>query len=102
MAVYFGRYQFEGSHESIEALKNSEGVFAVVCVSGTQPQDLLLVQQTEDIHSNVRNHVESAVWKKRCGGKIGFCVNYTPNVQKPGRQMIVNEILNSYKFNDWK
>jgi len=102
MAVYLGRYQFEGPHESIEALKNSEGVFAVGHMSDTQSKDLSLIQQREDIHSNIRNHVESAVLRKRSGGKIGFWVNYTPNLQKPSWQMIVNKILNSYKFNNWK
>ncbi|MEJ2543069.1 MAG: hypothetical protein P8Y99_03290 [Calditrichaceae bacterium] len=94
MSLNLGRYQFEGPLESINQINDSEGIFAVVCIFNDRPVRLVHLEEGANVKSKLRNHINSCEWAKQCKGRLVFGIKYTPNLQKQGRNMIVNEIKN--------
>jgi hypothetical protein len=99
LAINLGIYQFEGPLESVSLIKETEGIFAVLCIKEDRNYDLIHVEEANNLKAKIRNHISSRNWVKMCSHRLAFGVNYTPNLQTQGRKMIVNEIKNTYLMN---
>jgi hypothetical protein len=91
-----GLYTFEGPFSSINELEDREGIFAVICIIDDTISHLVHVEEANHIRSNIKNNVKTTEWVKSCKGRVAFGADYTPNLQKPCREMIVREILKKY------
>ena len=93
MGFTLGRFDFLGPFSSIDEIEDREGVVAVICQQEDHKNQVIHVAEGAHIRSVIRNHTMTNEWARRCPGRIVFGVNYTTHLQKPGRKVIVDEIV---------
>jgi hypothetical protein len=92
-----GRYSFEGPFKAAnQVLEEKEGVYAIA-FSYNDKLVLIKVDESDNIKNSLIHDDRKESWQKYCSGKIEYWVDYTPNLQKRGRQLIVRDILREYR-----
>ncbi len=97
MSLRVGEYTFEGPYTSTESLRDSSGVYLVLCNSGEKyhPID---VGESERVRSRVENHDRKPCWSRNCSSTLVVAVLYTPDKDEAGRRRIEQEIRGMYNF----
>lgn len=96
MTISIGRYLFKGPFSTIQDLEDKEGIYAIAC-NYKNKLNLIWIGESENVKNKLKHDARKQSWQKYCKGKIGFWVDYTPNLQQNGRQLIVREILREYR-----
>ena len=97
MTITIGRYSFKGPFSTNQDLEDKEGIYIIAC----NYKDKLFpmsIGESENVKNTLKHHDDrKQSWQKYCKGKIELWVDYTPNLQQNGRQLIVREILREYR-----
>lgn len=64
MAINIGRYNFDGPHTNISALRRQSGVYAILGNSGSgNTWAVVDIGESEDVQGRVENHDRAPCWK---------------------------------------
>ncbi len=92
MAIVFDTYRFEGPFTSLRELKESPGVFIVLCTMGNGCTFIVDVSEADNVRLCVQNSNNKDCWRGNCKGTLSIAVLYTPELDRQGRKDIENII----------
>ncbi len=95
MAIKICQYSFEGPYDDSSYLKDSSGVYVILCYSDGKCS-VVDVGESAQVKSRIESHDRAGCWEENCYGTIKFSVYYTPNQQSAGRTQIESEIREHY------
>lgn len=97
MSIEIGEYKFEGPYTSTESLRDSPGVYLVLCYGGEKHHPID-VGESKTVKSRVEDHDRKPCWRRNCNSTLVVAVLYTPHLDEAGRRKIEQEIRNLYDF----
>ena len=91
MSIILAGYAFEGPYSTTGMLRNTSGVYAILCGDGTTPID---VGESATIKDRVEGHDRAACWRQNCSGTIKYAAHYVQGEQQ--RKKVEQEIRAQY------
>jgi hypothetical protein len=89
-------YPFDGPHNSLDDIKNEEGIFAIISeYEGTFY--LLDVDHAPDTRTAIESHERSKCWKAHKKGKIRYAALYSKDFPEAAEAEITKQIRDRYK-----
>ena len=95
MSIKIGKYNFEGPYTTTAKLEDRSGVYAILCQKNGN-YNLVDVGESALVKSRVETHDRQDCWRRNCNSTLTVAVNYTPNLQQPGRMAVEQEIRAQY------
>ena len=96
MSIKLGKYAFTGPIASIDDLKDSSGVYAVICNVDSE-YFLLDVGESSKLRTRIENHDKKECLTKNCNGQLKIYVHYTLFLKQKERLLIENELRDLFQ-----
>lgn len=90
-----GRYIFEGPFSSINQIRETSGIYAVICSDGSK-QFVVDIGSSGQLKTRLANHERRDCWLSQCHGILAFAILYTPNYTDDQRTEIESELRKQY------
>ena len=97
MPIKIGRYKFEGPFSSQDDVKEREGIFTILSRLQKNLYLLLDIGESDNLKKKVLERKKNILDQSNINEAIFFAVNYTQNLEQPGREMIVRDIKYEYE-----
>ena len=92
MQIKIGRYHFEGPFSSISNIKEQEGIYVILSRLHKNIYSLLDIGESDNLKTRVEKRKNNFSDKNNKKRPVFFAVNYTQNLGKQSRELIVSEI----------
>lgn len=92
MPIIIEDYTFDGPFAFKEKLKERPGVYAILCLMGSQKHFLIDIGESENIREAIEYHDRKNCWVKNCKGSILVAALYTQEMDSQGRKDIESHI----------
>jgi hypothetical protein len=86
-----GKYSFTGPIESIDKIKDSSGVFAIVCKVDTE-YFLIDIVESSKLRTKIGDKGKKDCWIKSCNGQLLIFVHYSLFSNQQKRVQIEQEL----------
>lgn len=96
MSIKLGKYSFQGPYLSIDKIKDSLGIYAVVCEVDNE-FFLLDVGDISKLRKGIENNDPKKCWMKNNKGKLIFYIHRTIFLKQRGKDLIEQELRELYQ-----
>lgn len=93
MPIEIAYYTFEGPLVSLDDIKESSGVFCILCIVANGKIFPVDVGESENIRLAISESEKKDCWIENCRGTVAVAALYTPDLAREGRENIVKRIL---------
>lgn len=86
--IKIGNYDFEGPFDNLNFVKNTSGIYAILCSNGINNYNLIDIGESSELNSRLSSHDRKDCWEKNCNTKLFVAVFYTSNMNENQRRQI--------------